>query len=51
MTENDFNNEVRYRAAITIFQALFDKGWLTKKEFVLANRQLVEKYQPIIGGL
>jgi hypothetical protein len=51
MTPRDFDNEVKYRAALSIFQLLFDKGWLTKKELALLNRQLVEKYQPIIGSL
>jgi len=51
MTASDFDNELLYRAAFSIFQVLFEKGWLTKKELALLDRQLVEKYRPIIGSL
>lgn len=51
MTSQDFDNEVMYRASLTILRFLFENGWLTRKELALLNRQLVEKYQPIIGSL
>jgi hypothetical protein len=51
MTESGFDCEVSYRAALSIFQYMFEKGWLTRKELTLLNRQLVEKYKPIIGSL
>lgn len=51
MNQLEFDNEVRYRTSFSIFLQMFDKGWLTKKELTFLDRQLVEKYQPIIGSL
>ena len=51
MTSSDFDSEVKYRAALSIIRSMLEKGLLTSKEYAWLNRQLVEKFNPIIGSM
>ena len=51
MTPFDFDSEVKYRAALSIIRSMLEKGLLTSKEYTWLNRQLVEKFNPIIGSM
>jgi len=51
MTPSDFDGEIKYRAVLSIIKSMLENGWLTTKEFTWLNRQLVEKFNPIIGSM
>ena len=51
MTEDQFNAEKTYQAAISIAKTLRSKGLLTEEEYTEIDTKLKAEYAPIIGTL
>lgn len=51
MTKAQFEREAKYRTARAILVTLFERGLITKREFVRADAILRDTFSPVWGGL
>ncbi len=51
MTEEQFEREKNYQAAISIARILTFLGLISEKEYGKIDTILIGKYRPLIGGL
>jgi hypothetical protein len=51
MTNEHFERERRYQFTFAIVQILQREGLLTKDEFGIINKLLLEKHRPLLGSL
>jgi len=51
MTREQLQDEGSFRASTAILEFMLNQGWLNEKEFRRAGRELLCKYQPVIGSL
>lgn len=51
MTHEQFKRELKYRAALSISDALLAEGFITSKEYVKIDTILNKKHRPILGSL
>ncbi len=51
MTQEQFEREKNFRAALYIADLMLRKQLITDEEHDKINKQLIEKYSPVFGGL
>ena len=51
MTQEQLRDEGSFRASVAILKFMLKQGWLNEKEFRRAGRELLSRYQPVIGSL
>ena len=51
MTEQEFDRELRYQAALQIAMSLLKNGALSEEDFRQIKTILLEKYRPILSSL
>ena len=51
MTEEKFNDELKYKAAMEMAKKLLDNRLLTHKEYMTFDTIMREKYTPILSEL
>ena len=51
MTREQLQDEGNFRASTAILEFMLMQGWLNEKEFRRADRELLRRYQPVIGSL
>ncbi len=51
MTQDQFDREINFRLAFSIFQRLFANGLLTKEQLTAARDKLIDRFQPPIARL
>ena len=51
MTNEQFDSEMNYRAALAVAKGLLRQGLITEREFCRIDTMLIGIYRPIIGGL
>jgi len=51
MTREQLQDEGNFRASTAILGFMLKNGWLNEKEFRRAGRELLRRYQPVIGSL
>jgi len=51
MTQDQFDREINFRLAFSIFRRLFANGLLTKEQLTAARDKLIDRFQPPIARL
>ena len=51
MSEQEFDREMRYQAAVQIADALLKKGSISEEEYHQIKTKLLEKYRPTLSTL
>ena len=51
MSEQEFDREMRYQAAVQIADALLKKGSISEEEYNQIKTKLLEKYRPTLSTL
>lgn len=51
MTNEQFEAESHYQAAISIVKSMLKNDLITPQEYNKINTIMLKKYQPILGGL
>ena len=49
MTQEQFDREKHYGAAMAVARAMLSKGIITQEEYSRIDTMFTEKYRPIIG--
>lgn len=51
MSEQEFDREMRYQAAVQIADMLLKKGSISEEEYYQIKTKLLEKYRPTLSTL
>ncbi|MHB1453910.1 MAG: SHOCT domain-containing protein [Saccharofermentanales bacterium] len=51
MTKEQFNREKSYRISLSLAKTMLAQSLITKAEYTKIDTMLLDKYQPILGGL
>jgi len=51
MTHEQFDHEKNYRTSLAIAKMMLTKGIINEKDYHKIDTILLEKYQPLLGGL
>lgn len=51
MSEQEFQNEMRYQVALQMAKSLLDKGAISEEEYRQIDTMLLEKYKPTLSTL
>ncbi|HWR29533.1 MAG TPA: SHOCT domain-containing protein [Negativicutes bacterium] len=51
MTKEQFERELRYQTVLAVARTMLTRGLITREEYDACDRKMVEKYNPLFGGL
>ncbi len=51
MNKRDAKREIEYRLSLMMLQSLLEQNKITEEQFAAAKQELIQMYNPVIGGL
>jgi len=51
MTKEQYERERRYRVAVSVAVTMLKKGLICEDEYRIINERMIDKYNPLFGGL
>jgi hypothetical protein len=51
VNEDQFEREKLYQATMDMFRAMLKKGVITEEQYAVIDTKMLQKYQPLLGGL
>jgi len=51
MSEEQFEREKLYQASMSFFRSLLDNGLITEEQYAVIDKEMLEKYRPLLGTL
>jgi len=51
MTKEQFEREMRYRTVMAVARTMLAKGLISQEEFDTFDHEMIEKHNPVFGGL
>lgn len=51
MTQEQFEREKNYQAALSIAKSMLSRGFISEREYRKIDTILIAKYRPILGSL
>lgn len=51
MSEDQFQNEMRYQTTMSLVRSMLEKGMISEEEYYEFDTIMLEKYHPVFGTL
>ena len=51
MTDDQFEREKRYLAAMNMFSGMLNQGVITPEQYAIIQTKMLQKYRPLLGTL
>ena len=51
MTNEQFKREMRYRTVMAVARSMLKRGLISKEEYDAFDSKMIDKYNPLFGGL